>query len=497
MKKLFYFLLALPLMFVACGEKGDEPKEEPQSREKLELLSAETMEFECVGGQGEITFLYEGNKLNTNGPSTPTTGKRLSIECEADWISVPTEVDVLASAINFEVACNETFEPREATIKASIKELVIEVLVKQAANNEINGTEEYVEGWAINGTMNNWAKERATPMTEENNYFVVKGLELTIEENFNFIFDGGTKNYGGNGQAAEPNYIYDAKSWGSNIHVSEAGRYDIYLSTDLTTYRIMAEGTNPDEAQEVLKPGDKQWSIFGAFEGNNRQEDVVLQESGAYLMAKGIKFVDDMSFVVRCNRGDELTLGVASAEAYATEAAIKLEAKSDLNYEIKVAAEIDKRYDIFFTNDDTRCEVWVMPEGQYPIIWNRVDGTYMPGYNNFLLYLITNDIVLTLDFKAGTETIVDNVIPAGTYTLGNTEGTWCFDQQYCIAKVRGHETPLLDGYMTIEHKDGKYDIYVDMRTATLDVLKMHYVGEIGFDPFFANMGGYKLNSPEN
>lgn len=501
MKKLFYFLLALPLMFVACGEKGDEPKEEPQSKEKLELLSADTMEFECVGGQGEITFLYEGNNLNTNGPSTPTTGKTLSIECEANWISVAAEVDVLASAINFEVAYNETFEPREATIKASIKELYFEVVVKQAAGNEINGTEEYVEGWAINGTMNDWAKEQATPMTEEGNYFVVKGLELTTEENFNFIFDGGVKSYGGNGQVAEPNYIYEAVSWGSNIHVSEAGRYDIYLSTDLTTYRIMAEGTNPDEAQEALKPGEKQWSIFGAFEGNNRQEDVVLRESGAYLMAKGIKFVGDMSFVVRCNGGDELTLGVASSEAYALESAIQLEAKSDLNYEIKVAAEADKRYDIYFTTynegNDTSYEVWVMPEGQYPVIWNRVDGAYMPTYNNFLLYLITNDIVLTLDFKAGTETIVDYVIPAGTYTLGNTEGTWCFDQQYCIAKVRGHETPLLDGYMTIEHKDGKYDIYVDMRTATLDVLKMHYVGEIGFDPFFANMGGMKLNSPEN
>ncbi|MBO7285368.1 MAG: BACON domain-containing protein, partial [Alistipes sp.] len=479
MKKLFYFLLALPLLFVACSEKGDEPKEEPQSKEKLELTSAETMEFECVGGQGEITFLYEGNNLNTNGPSTPTTGKTLSIECEADWISVAAEVDVLASAIRFEVAYNETFEPREATIKASIKELYFEVLVKQAANNEINGKEEYVEGWAINGTMNDWAKEQATPMTEEGNYFVVKGLELSTEDNFNFIFDGGVKSYGGNGQAAEPNYIYEAESWGSNIHVSEACRYDIYLSTDLTTYRIMAEGTNPDEAQEALKPGEKQWSIYGAFEGNNRQEDVVLQKSGAYLMAKGIKFVDDMSFVVRCNRGDEGTLGVALAEAYATEEAIKLEAKSEENYEIKVAAEAGQRYDIFFTYDDTKYEVWVMPEGRYPIIWDRVEGAYMPAYNNFLLYLITNDIVLTLDFKAGSESVVNYVIPAGTYTLGNTDGTWCFDQQYCIAKVRGHEIPLLDGYMTIEHKDGKYDIFVDMRTATLDVLKMHYVGEIG------------------
>jgi 2-enoate reductase len=56
---------------------------------------------------------------------------------------------------------------------------------------------------------------------------------------------------------------------------------------------------------------------------------------------------------------------------------------------------------------------------------------------------------------------------------------------------------IKDDGVIVKHKDGKYDIFVDMRTATLEVLKMHYVGEIGFDPFFANMGGLKLNSPEN
>jgi hypothetical protein len=122
----------------------------------------------------------------------------------------------------------------------------------------------------------------------------------------------------------------------------------------------------------------------------------------------------------------------------------------------------------------------------------------MPSYNNFILYLITNDIVLSLDFKAGNETIQNYVIPAGTYYVGDTEGTgWCFDIEYCLAKIRGREVPILDGSMTIEHKNGMYDIFVDMRTATLDVLKMHYVGEIGFDPFFSNMGGLKLNSPAN
>lgn len=503
MKKLFCLLLALPLLFAACETNSDEPQN-GNKEASLKLTSDQTMEFDAKGGKGTIAFSYTPATTN-NSTLNPTTGTLLSVACDADWISVGSEVDVTLSNITFEVAANDTQSAREATIKASIKELSFEVLVKQAAaesggNNDDPGNDpkdEFVEGWAINGTMNDWVKSEATAMSEEGNYFVVKGLELTTEDNFNFIFDGGVKSYGGNGKASDPDYVYEAKSWGSDISVSEAGRYDIYLSTNLAHYYIMTPGMNPEEAKEAIKPGEKQWSIFGAFEGNNRQEDVVLKADGKYHSAKGIKFVDDMSFVVRCNRGDEGTLGVALSEAYALESAIQLEAKSDLNYEIKVAAEQGKKYNIFFTYDEDNYEVWVMPEGQYPIIWDRVQGAYMPSYNNFILYLITNDIVLSLDFKAGNETVVNYVIPAGTYYVGDTEGTgWCFDIGYCLAKIRGREVPILDGSMTIEHKNGMYDIFVDMRTATLDVLKMHYVGEIGFDPFFSNMGGLKLNSPE-
>lgn len=498
MKKFLYSLLALPMLFVACGEEPDAPVEQPK-QPKLELTSAETMEFDAEGGEGQITFNYTPGQVNENGNLKPTTGKQLDVECEADWITVASEVDVIMSVINFEVAANESEVAREAVIKASINSLSFEVTVKQAGVVNGGGNEpEYVEGWAINGTMNEWSKSEAIAMTEEGDYFVVKGFELAAQDNFNFIFNGTEKCYGGNGQASEPNTIYEAKSWGSNIHVAEAGVYDIYLSADLSGYRIMTEGTNPEEAEEALKPGEKRWSIFGAFEGNNREEDVVLKADGKYHSTKGIKFVEDMTFVVRCNGGDAGTLGVASSEAYAVEGAIKLEVKSNSNYEIKVAAEQGKKYDIFFTYNEDNYEVWVMPEGQYPIIWDRVQGAYMPSYNNFILYLITNDIVLSLDFTAGNATIENYVIPAGTYYVGDTEGTgWCFDIDYCLAKIRGREVPILDGSMTIEHKNGMYDIFVDMRTATLDVLKMHYVGEIGFDPFFSNMGGLKLNSPAN
>jgi hypothetical protein len=35
-----------------------------------------------------------------------------------------------------------------------------------------------------------------------------------------------------------------------------------------------------------------------------------------------------------------------------------------------------------------------------------------------------------------------------------------------------------------------------MKTIQQNVLRMHYVGEIGFDPFFANMGGTPINGPK-
>ena len=498
MKKFLYLLLVLPMLLVACGE--DNHGVNGPKQPVFDLLSNSTMEFDAEGGEGTVTYLYDfSDDFHKYEEVTPHVDV-INIVCDAEWIEVENEVNAYIGSFTFVVAKNESEKPRQTTITASIDNISIEVTVKQAAaeNGGNNDEPEFVEGWAINGTMNGWVKKDAMAMTEEGDFFAVKNLTLAANDNFNFIFNGTEKCYGGNGKVSEPNFFYEAKAWGSNISVSEAGVYDIYLSADLAYFYIMTEGTSPEEAEEALKPGEKRWSIFGAFEGNNRVEDVELKEDGKYFTARGVKFVEDMTFVVRCNGGDAGTLGVASSETYAVESAINLEVKSDANYEIKADVVAGQKYDIFFTYSDDHYEVWVMPDGRYPIIWNRVEGAYMPSYNNFILYLITNDIVLSLDFTAGNATIENYVIPAGTYFVGDTEGTgWCFDREYCIAKIRGREVPILDGSMTIEHKDGKYDIFVDMRTATLDVLKMHYVGEIGYDSFFTNMGGHKLNSPAN
>ena len=501
MKKLFYSLLALPVLMVACGEKSEAPVEQPKGA-TLELTSAETMEFDAEGGEGTITFDYDGNKLNTNGNSEPTTGKVLTIECAAEWITVASEVDVLASAINFEVAANETEEAREAVIKAYIKDLFIEVTIKQAAKE--NGgnddpiddpnddpKEDVVEGWAINGTMNNWAKAEAIAMTEEDGFFVVKGFELAKEDNFNFILNGGEKSYGGNGVPATPNYVYDAKSWGSNISVAEAGTYDIYLSTDLKNYYIMSEGVSPSEAEVPLKPGEKRWSIKGNIMGYDDVE-ISLAKDSKYFTKKNVQFVDDVAeFAIYCN--SEAVYGVESGSENAIEEAMTIVEGGEA---IKLAVTEGAKYDLYYKyNESGASQLWVMPASQYPVVWELVSGGYMP-YGNFLCYFVSEDVELTLDFTAGVS-VVNYVMPEGVYYVQDTEETgFCFDLQYCQAKVRGFKTMLMDGTMTVKHENGLYDIFIDMRTPQLDIIKMHWVGEFAFDQYFQMMGGLSINNPE-
>ncbi|MBR5104986.1 MAG: hypothetical protein IKU93_00965 [Alistipes sp.] len=491
MKKLFYFLMALPLAFAACNETVDTPTEEPK-KATLELTSAEVMEFEAEGGQGTITFHYDGNNLNTNINTQPSTGKSLAVECQAEWITVDREVDVLAAAINFEVAENDAEEAREATIKASIADLAIEVLVKQAA--KVQGgdepTDEFVEGWAINGTMNNWAKAEATAMTEEDNFFVVKNFALEADDNFNFILDGGVKNYGGNGQMALPNYVYEAKSWGSNISVAEAGEYDIYLSADLKNYYIMTPGTSPAEAETPLKPGEKRWTIKGDIVGSNGEE-ITLAKDSKYFTLKNVEFTGDAKFYLVCNSAT--TYGVAEGTEYAVESAATIIEGGEA---IQVPAVEGQKYDIYYLYKESgKSQLWVMPAMQYPVVWELVSGGYMP-YGNFLCYFVSEDVELTVDFTAGVS-VENYVMPEGVYYVQDTENTgFSFDLQYCQAKIRGFKTMLMDGSMTVKHTDnGLYDVFIDMRTPQLDIIKMHWVGEFAFDSYFQMMGGHQIQNP--
>ena len=118
MRKLFYFLLALPLVFAAC-EPVDEPTPEPEVKDPvLTLTSKDVMEFSDKGGTGIVSYSLEN----------PKEGATLEATCEADWI----ENLVAGDNVVFSVAANDG-EARETKVVVTYDVASFEVTVKQAA----------------------------------------------------------------------------------------------------------------------------------------------------------------------------------------------------------------------------------------------------------------------------------------------------------------------------------------------------------------------------
>ena len=117
MKKLFYLLLALPLVFAACNETPDTPV---QKEYTLEVTSAKVMEFTAEGGEGLIEWT-----INEVTRTTPVPEPLPTFVTEAEWIALDAE-----NLGAFTVAENDG-EAREAVIRVEYLDQVEEVTVKQ------------------------------------------------------------------------------------------------------------------------------------------------------------------------------------------------------------------------------------------------------------------------------------------------------------------------------------------------------------------------------
>ena len=117
MKKLFYALLALPFLLVACEP---EPAPEPVKDAVLTLTSDAVMTFENTG-KGVITYTLE------NAPE----GALPTATCEADWI---LDLEV-AETITFNVEFQDPYlaEADQTVIKVAYEEQSFEVTVKRLA----------------------------------------------------------------------------------------------------------------------------------------------------------------------------------------------------------------------------------------------------------------------------------------------------------------------------------------------------------------------------
>ena len=120
MKKFFYFLLALPLVFAACGNEP-EPEPKPVVKDPVLNVTETTLDFVAEGAEGTIHYSVEN----------AVEGTQVEATCAADWVSDLT----VAENITFAVEANEG-EARETSIVVAYGDLQKSVAVKQAAKGE-------------------------------------------------------------------------------------------------------------------------------------------------------------------------------------------------------------------------------------------------------------------------------------------------------------------------------------------------------------------------
>ena len=125
MKKLFALAAILALAFTACesGNNGGEtPQPSTNANLKLKLTSKSVMEFESIGGNGEITFEFIEEETRSAAPAAvvPTT--------PAEWL---TNFEVKSNSVTFFVEPNDG-EERSALITLKYGEQRVMVSVEQS-----------------------------------------------------------------------------------------------------------------------------------------------------------------------------------------------------------------------------------------------------------------------------------------------------------------------------------------------------------------------------
>ena len=230
--------------------------------------------------------------------------------------------------------------------------------------------------WALVGSFNGWDAAGSTAFLSvlDTDYFVYYAFEAGANTEFKFVRDGkwesqGGAEIGGAIGIAEPNTIQTPG--GKNIVIANAGKYDIYLASDLSKFYVMTEGKLPAEATEPA-PVEVTYTVVGTLNGinwNNNAPEGLLTKEGEYYVGKNVPFVtaktlyggaDQFEFkVVETGtwNGYGAPAGMTAASAN-TEITLK---EGGDNIPVKAA---EGNYDVYF--DKANAKVWVMEPGLKP-----------------------------------------------------------------------------------------------------------------------------------
>ena len=475
--KIKHLLIGMLAVAAAVACKQDEPVETP----KLDV-DKEAVAVAAVAGEASFNV---------------TSNQSWVASADQDWVSIaPASGDASEKAVAVKVTAedNETTDARTATVTVKAGELTKTVKVTQAAGEgqEPGGDPLPNSEWALVGSFNSWDPTSTTYLCIlDDQYFVYYGFELEATTEFKFLKGGswsGTE-IGGNG-LVEPNTIQP--KGGSNIKVSEAGIYDIYLAADLEHFYIMSEGKTPEEATEPA-PVDDQWGMMGCFVNNMWASDVPMTKEGEWIVAKGAEFTE-LTFKIRANSSwaDATNIGVAPGSERGVVngkiAVVTAEyAKANLGgdaADIKLNGEAGT-YDVYFSFENL--EVYVMEQGFKPgekdpqnpdpveVTYTVVGTIENQNWNNSAPeglmvaegdYLVAKNVpfLMASTMYGGPEQFEFKIVETGTWTgYGRVEDVTNPVNAEVAVKLGG------DNIM-VAGTEGAYDVYFDKANAKVWVM---------------------------
>ena len=351
-------------------------------------------------------------------------------------------------------------------------------------------TEKELSIWTLVGTHNGWNPAAGIEMYVVDGYNVAYGVELTTDSEFKFVKNGAWGGDLGGDVATQPNCRYATGS--SNIKVTEAGTYDIYLNGDTDTYYIMSEGKLPSEAGDPtpVEP-DVEWNVIGDFQSGNWSAPVTMTKDGDYYVAQDVVFAnannEGLAFKVRKfnNWDNDSTFGTADGATYELGSEIALVSSTNGGKNIVVEGEVGVAYDVYV--DVNNLKVWVMQDGLKP-------GAGEPSSYTFTSANVTTvaNGYLAITFSDGSNNLVvefnnkTDVIEAGEWKSDSTylEGTI----SSAFTKLNGDK--VKDGGVCVIYRDGsKYNINMSFETAN-GPFTANFDGNIFFED------GTKMGAPK-
>ena len=336
MKKLFYFLLALPLAFAAC-----EPVEQPGPDAKDPVLtrtSNATMVFSHEGGEGVITYTLEN----------AVEGTTLTATCDDQWVTNLTA----GETVTFEVAANTTEAVRETKVVVAYGKASFEVAIKQEC--EANDAPAPVEG-----------VEREAEMLIGEYY----GTDYSDSHNFYFCLT----NYG----LSEDGYPYA----GGFYYFLDL--YTVEPTVDAEGYVTIPAGTYTFE----LNPSYAEWTIanneYSMYMAVNEAGDAYAGYGG-YDSATLVVTASGMTLTAVVN-GQTHTVTYAGAPSLYLGAPIEgaeVEATSLAGYYYGTEYSATYNMGIYLSDLGYDDEGYAMPGGKYYEldIYTDVEPTIVDGY---------------------------------------------------------------------------------------------------------------------